>query len=181
MRLYHTELSIYEIGLSQALDLFSGQYNRRLECLCACLNATKAWVNIFLSILPAQYVGFPSSTYLDLIRCILGIYRLSTFEHPEWDRRLVQESVNVSLVLEKAEQNFLQVKEAAGLDICGSEDTDTFTLMASRTGIFKTWWDASAASTMGSPAIASGAETGDFPMEFLDGDWLRDILGPWNE
>jgi hypothetical protein len=175
MELYNTELSIHEIGLSQAPDIFSGQYNRQLECLCACLNATKSWVDVFLSILPAQYVGFSASIYLNLIHCFVGIYRLSTFEHPEWDRGLVRENLDVSLFLEKAEGNFSQVKEAAGLDLDGSEDIDTFNIMASKTRVIKMWWEATNPSTMGSLGIASGDEMGEFPMECLDDNWLRDV------
>jgi hypothetical protein len=181
MELYNTELSIYEIGLSQAPDIFSGQYNRRLECLCACLNATKSWVDIFLGILPAQYVGFSALIYSNMVRCFISIYRLSTFEHPEWDRGLVRENLDVSLFLDKAEKNFTQVKEAAGLDLCGSEDIDSFNIMASKIRVIKMLWDATTVSTMASNGVAPSDEMGDFPMEFLEDDWLRDLLGPWNE
>jgi hypothetical protein len=178
MELYDAELRIHEIGLSQAPDIFSGQYNRRLECLCACLNAAKSWVEVFLSIPPAQYVGFSTSTYVNLMRCVVCIYRLATFEHPEWDRGLVQENLDVSLFMETMERNFSQVKEAAGLDLNGSEDMDTFSMVAARTRGIKMWWDATTAPSMGSLDVASGAEIGDFPMEFLDDEWLRDVLGP---
>src|ERR1700753_1547419 len=122
MELYDTELRIYEIGLSQPPDVFSDCYNRRLECLCACLNAAKSWAEVFLSIPPAQYLGFSTSTYINLIHCFIGIYRLSTFEHPEWDRSIVQENLDVGSFSEQVERNFSQVKEVAGIDLDGSED-----------------------------------------------------------
>jgi hypothetical protein len=180
MELYIAELSIHEIGLSQAPYNFSSQYNQRLECLCACLNAAKSGVDIFLSILPAQYVGFSASIYSNLARCFIGIYRLSTFEHPEWDQGLVRENLDVSLFLEEAEKNFTQVKEAAGLDLGGSEDIDVFNIMASKFRTVKMFWDATTVSTMAPLSIAPSDGMGDFPMEFLDDDWLRDLLGPWS-
>ncbi|KAK9257993.1 hypothetical protein V1519DRAFT_455882, partial [Lipomyces tetrasporus] len=180
MELYNTELNIHEIGLLQAPNSLRGQHNWLLECLFAYLNATKSWIDIFLSILPAQYVGFSAAIYTNMAHCFIGIYRLSTFEHPEWDRGLVRENLDVSLFLEQVEKNFAQVKEAAGLDLGGSEDIDSFNNFASRIKIIKMWWNARTVSTMAPHDTASGDVMGDFPMEFLDDDWLRDLLGPWN-
>ena len=112
-----------------------------------------------------------------MIRSFIGIYRLSTFEHPEWDRGLVRENLDVSSFLEEAEKNFTQVKEAAGLDVGGSEDNDSFNIMASKIRIIKMSWDATTVSTMAPLGIAPSDEMGDFSMEFLDDDWLRDLLG----
>lgn len=181
MELYNTELSIHEIGLSQAPDIFSGQDNRRLECLCTCLNAAKSWFDVFLSIPPAQYVGFSVSIYQNLFHCFMALYRLSTFDLPEWDRGLVRETLDASLLLETAERNLAQVKEVTGLDLDGSEDLDIFSILASKTRVIKMWWEATNVSTMSSLGIASGDEMGNFPVDFLDDDWLRDVLGPWNK
>lgn len=180
MELYNTELRIYEIGLSQAPDIFSGQYNRRLECLFACLNATKSWVNMFLSVPPAEFVGFSTAIYSHMASCFVGIYRLSTFEHPEWDRDLFRENLDVLFILEEAEKKFAKVKVAAGLDLGGSEDIDFFNTMASKMRFFKTSWDAMTVSAMSSVGTAPSDGMGDFHMEFLDEDWLRDLLGPLN-
>jgi hypothetical protein len=110
MEIYDTEMRIHEIALSQAPDIFSGQENRRLECLYACLNAAKSWVDVFLSIPPVQYVGFSASTYVNLIHCFVSIYRLLTFEHPEWDVGVVRQNLDVSSFAEQTERNFSQVK-----------------------------------------------------------------------
>ncbi|KAK9350915.1 hypothetical protein V1523DRAFT_435885 [Lipomyces doorenjongii] len=147
LELYNTEFSIHEIGFSQAPDIFTGQYNQRFECLCACLQATKSWVDSASSI---------------------RLYRLSTCEHPEWDRGLVRETLDVSLILEEAEKKFAQVKEAAGLDLGGSENLDFFSIMASKLRSIKMSWDAMSISTTASFSTAALDELGDFPMEFLD-------------
>ncbi|KAE9370271.1 hypothetical protein N431DRAFT_559479 [Stipitochalara longipes BDJ] len=181
MELYDTELRIHEIGLSQSPDIFNDQDNRRLECLYACLNAAKGWVDVFLSIPLAQYVGFSTPTYVNLIHWFVSVYRLSTFEHPEWDRGFVRENLDLSLVLETTERNFLQVKEVAGLDQNGSEDLDTFSIMASKTRVIKMWWEATTMSTLNSLSEAPSDRMDDIPMDFLDDNWLRDVLGPWNE
>lgn len=102
---------------------------------------------MFLSILPAQYVGFSACIYAKIARCLIGLWRLSTCEHSEWDRNLVRETLDVSLVLEQTKTNFVQVKEAAGLDRGGSPDQDFFSIMATRLGPMEASWDAHTAST----------------------------------
>ncbi|KAH8801793.1 hypothetical protein F5884DRAFT_847663 [Xylogone sp. PMI_703] len=183
MELYTTELTVYEIGISQDPNIFSGQYNMRIECLYACLNSIKSWIDIFLCIPPEQYVGFSASVYVNLFRCLVDIYRLSSFEHPEWDRRLVKEKLDVLSILEGIEQNFLRVKEAAALTPIGSDDNDIFGVMASKARVIRTWWEATIAdiSTVEPPDLASGDNMmGDLYSEFLDNEWLRDTLGSWN-
>ncbi|KAK9328779.1 hypothetical protein V1520DRAFT_345197 [Lipomyces starkeyi] len=183
MEFYMTEFSIYEVGLSQAPDTFSGPDNRRIECLWVCLNAIKSWIDVFLSITPAQYVGFSSLIYSNMTHCLVGMCRLSMFEHVEWDRALFREHLDVVSILEKTEKNFASVKDEAGLDIGGSEDTDFFSSMASKIRVLKGSWDYTSASTMTSTGMPSNDELDlpDFPMEFSDEDWLRNVLGPWNQ
>ncbi|KAL8974781.1 MAG: hypothetical protein Q9197_000989 [Variospora fuerteventurae] len=166
LQLHITDLAIHEIGFSQGQDLFTGQSNHRFECLCACLQAIKDWVDVFLSIPPAQYVGFSACIYAMMGRCLIDLWRLSTCEHPEWDHSLVRESLDVWSVFEQTERNFSRVKEAAGLDLGGSHDCDFFTIMASRLRSMKVSWNAVNASTeLATPVLD---ELGDFSMELFD-------------
>ncbi|KAL8645850.1 MAG: hypothetical protein Q9210_006480 [Variospora velana] len=166
LQVHITDLAIHEIGFSQGQDLFTGQSNHRFECLCACLQAIKDWVDVFLSIPPAQYVGFSACIYAMMGRCLIDLWRLSTCEHPEWDHGLVRESLDVWSVFEQTERNFSRVKEAAGLDLGGSQDCDFFTIMASRLRSMKVSWNAVNASTeLATPVLD---ELGDFSMELFD-------------
>ena len=47
------------------------------------------------------------------------------------------------------------MKEAAGLDMNGSEDMDTFSMMAARTHVIKIWWEATTVSNITSAGIAA--------------------------
>jgi hypothetical protein len=179
MELYDTSLRIHEIALSQTPDIFGANTNQRLESLYACLDAASSGVLVFLTIPPAEYIGMPTTAFAQIVHLFVSIYRLATFEDPAWDRRLVQETVDVSMFLETTERNLLQVKEAAGLDKDGSEDADIFSVFAVRVRVFKTWW----AATNVNPAAGTleGEEMADLNMDLLDDEWLRDMLGPWNE
>ncbi|KAL8735780.1 MAG: hypothetical protein Q9166_000644 [cf. Caloplaca sp. 2 TL-2023] len=166
LEIHITDLGMHEIGFSQAQDLFTEQSNQRFECLFASLQAIKSWIDVFLSIPPAQYVGFSACIYAMMARCLIDLWRLSTCEHPEWDHGLVRESLDVSSVFEQTERNFSQVKEAAGLDRWGSQDGDFFGIMASMLKSMKVSWDA--LNTSAEFATPMLDELGDFPMELLD-------------
>jgi hypothetical protein len=73
------------------------------------------------------------------------------------------------------------VKEAAGLDFNGSDDMDTFSIMAAKTRSIRVWWEALTIPALGSEVTVSGDEIDDFSMDILGDDWLRDVIGSWNE
>jgi hypothetical protein len=133
-------------------------------------------MNIFLNTPPDQLVGLSAPIYATIIRVVVGMQRLAIFEHPEWDRVLFSQQFDISLFLEQGADLLSQVKEAGGLDIGGSEDTDTFTNMANRVRFSRVLWDARIAS-LNSVGVPGNDETFDFPMEFSDEDWLKDLLG----
>lgn len=179
MALHSTELAIYEVGLSQAPDIFTGQDNGRIGCLWSCLNASKTLVDVFLSIKPADFVGFSQLIYSGILQCIIVIYRLLLFEHAEWDRALAREHLDLSSILEESEKKFAQVAEAAGHRIGSSGDVDAFTFMASRVRYVKISWHAANASAVGLDGVSFNDELFDFPMEFSEEDMQR-VLGSWD-
>jgi len=89
----------------------------------------------------------------------------------------VQENLDVSSFLETTERNFAMVKEVAALNTGGSEGGDIFSLMACKVGAVRMWWEAINVATVDSFEAATGDTLGDFSMEYLDDDWLKDILG----
>jgi len=178
MEIHMNELKIYGIGLTQAPDAFQGQYNRRVECLWACLTATKSWLDLFFCIPPARYFGFSLLMYANLGICFVNLYQLLTFEHSEWDRALARESVNLPLILEQGEKSFSEVKEAVGLESDGHEGIDAFTLMASRIRFARTSIGPGITQAMSSQSTAQYEGMGDFQMDLFDEEWLRDFMIP---
>jgi len=181
MELHSTELSIHEIGLSQSSVHFFGHHSMRVDCLWACVQAVKSWMNVFLSLSPAKYLGFSPLTYLSMAHCFTGMYRLSVFEHPDWDRGLVRHHFDMVLFTDIVEQTFLKVKTATGLDIGGSKDLDTFTIMASKIARVRVAWDPVRVAAPTAEGSAIGDSLYDFPLEYSDEDWMRDLIGPWSQ
>ena len=113
----------------------------------------------------------------------MGIYRLSMFEHIDWDRALFREQLDVLSFLGQIERNFASVKSEAGLDIGGSEDMDTFSNLASRIRVVRGFWDQANSTEIPSSSVplSDHLDMSDFNMDFADEDWLRSVLGSWNE
>ncbi|KAL5319887.1 hypothetical protein ACEPPN_012945 [Leptodophora sp. 'Broadleaf-Isolate-01'] len=137
-------------------------------------------INAFLSISPADYPGFSALTYSNMTHSFLTAYRLSTFEHAEWDRVLCLEHLDVPSFLEQAGDKFGQVKAATNL-IVNAGDVDPFSVMSSKIQLIKKSWEIKHGSLRGSIPQFSRDELYDFAMEFSDGDWLGDLLGSCNE
>ncbi|KAK4937644.1 hypothetical protein LTR10_021790 [Elasticomyces elasticus] len=184
MELYMTDFSIHEVGLSQGAGILDWSENQRIECLWSCLNALKSWLEVYSGIPLAHYPGFSTMLYSNMIRCLIGLYRLAIFEHAGWDRSLIRNHIDIPLFLEQSEKNFAAVKDVVGLDIGGSDDTDFFTLMAARIRVIRGIWDLTGSSAMPSLAVPSADDLDlpDLPKEFSDDDWLRNFLmSPWSD
>jgi hypothetical protein len=119
--------------------------------------------------------------YANMSSYFAGAHRLLTFEHPEWDGTLIEESIQVSQFLGNLSRNFMLVKDAVGIDLYGSTEIDFFTKMGEKLGKIKHNWDAMTGIVTGSNGALSNVESYDIPMELSDEDWLRDLLQTWNE
>ncbi|KIV84515.1 hypothetical protein PV11_00290 [Exophiala sideris] len=184
MELYMTDFSIHEVGLSQGAGFLDWSENRRIECLWSCLNALKSWLEVYSGIPLAHYPGFSTMIYSNMIRCLIGLYRLAISEHAGWDRSLIRNHIDIPLFLEQSEKNFAAVKDVVGLDIGGSDDTDFFTLMAARIRVIRGIWDLTGSSAMPSLAVPSADDLDlpDLSKDFSDDDWLRNFLmSPWSD
>ena len=64
------------------------------------VGAIKAWMDIFFSLPPAECAGLSFIHMAQLARCLMVLYRLSTFAHPAWDCHSVRSTVDLLLVLD---------------------------------------------------------------------------------
>jgi hypothetical protein len=181
VHLYSTELTINEIALSKALIISNNSDFQRLESLYACLNSIKSWFDVFLTIPPAAYVGFPFSVGSQLGHCLIALYRISTLDDPAWNKDIVRNTANLTLILDQVTDNMRQSAELAGLD----SDSDMFTRGAKMLGSIRLGWEAKMAVEPMGPAISNTQNIGEIipdvlPMDFSDDAWLTDILVSWD-
>lgn len=182
LHIHHTELVVHETALSKGSTGSNSHDFERLESLYACLHAVKNWFDIFQTCSPAVCVGLSMSIFTHLAHCIIALYRLSTFEFPDWNLGLVREIANLSLLLDRMVTKMAQVKVEAGLDRGISEEMDIFSATSGKLDTIKTWWDSKQAAESTGPYPNTEVETmGEVPMDFPDDAWLQDILaaGPY--
>ena len=109
--------------------------------------------------------------------CILGLYRLTTLDDPAWDRGLVRDTADLSLILGQIIEKCAQVKAVVGLDPGTSEDKDLFSGNARTIKAIKTWWDAKVAAELNDNNIGLNETLGEMSMDIFDDVWLRDMFG----
>ncbi|XRM45614.1 hypothetical protein ABZX51_008695 [Aspergillus tubingensis] len=92
-----------------------------LTTLIHSLQAIKSWLSTFQT-LPAQTItGFPFFMWFQLVRCIVLLKHLSTFDDPAWDRDAVRQEVDMLELLEwmgeKAEMASIEAGETSEDDL----------------------------------------------------------------
>ncbi len=110
----------------------------RIESLWRCLHAAKSWLDAFYTISPSAYVGFPFFYWFQLVRCVVILKHLSTFEDPAWDRHAVYKTVDMLRLLEwMADKAELASQEAGE-----QSDDDLFQRVSKMLRLSKGWIDA---------------------------------------
>lgn len=171
--IHYAELSIHEMALSKASLTFDNPGFQRLESLCACLAAVKAWMDIFLKFPPIEYARLSFTFWVQLMRSIVVLYKLSTWDDPAWDRQIVRDTIDLVDVMEQITRNM----EWLGGQIGESADDD----MIVRAAKFLRCIQAGCYSGVGAdpriPPLDESQMLQD-PMlfDYPDSVWLRDIF-----
>ena len=182
--LYSTELTINDVTLSQIPVVSSHLNFQRLESLYACVESVKSWFKTFFTIPPGAYIGFPFSIFSQLVRCLITLYKLSTLDDPGWDKKGVQKTANLLLILDQVITNMEQVSILAGLDNNDSPERDVFFRTANMLRYVRPGWeatlvgsDASKVSALPDMPNADDPSLSEaFPLDHYDNDWLTDFF-----
>ncbi|OJJ06457.1 hypothetical protein ASPVEDRAFT_87756 [Aspergillus versicolor CBS 583.65] len=179
---HYTSLTLHESALSNASIMSKNLNFQQLEYLYGCLEATKSWFNLFLTIPPAEYTGFPFSIFAQMVHNLVVLYQLSVFEDPAWDVNTVRQSANVLSILSTVIESMSQVASLAGLE--GESDSDIFSRVAKMYQSVLMGWEekmgpeslplSSMQSTQSLPEPLDSMPF-NFPM-VGDNDWLSDML-----
>ena len=156
----------------------------RISCLWRCVHAAKAWLDVFYVIPPAVYVGFPWFCWFQLIRCLIILKHLSTFDDPAWDPNIVYSTVDMLSICDKIADK----AEDASRDSGEQGPDDLFRQVASVLRRCQAWVHArqrAAAQAAEGPVLAGAndfmAEVDQMPwMEALESgneSWFEDFLG----
>ncbi len=182
--LYSTELTINEISLSQMPITSNHSSFQQVEYLYACVESVKSWFEVFFTIPPNAYIGFPFSIFSQLVRCLVTLYRLSTLDDPAWNKNGVQKTADLLLILDQVIRNMEQVSVLAGLDNSDSVERDFFSRTAKMFRSIRPGWEAILVGP-DTPAVSTSPNLPnandhplpeDFPLDHYDADWLTDLF-----
>ena len=183
---YHVvEISLYEAGLCQS-SLASDAIPsfRRIELLCACLQAMKSYFEIFFSIPVANYVALSMPSWSHLTYSLNILHLLSSFNHPDWNLAYVRETIDFITVLGRLIEHLDSVNTLVGYG-----KIDMFSPVAKRMNCIKLYVEG---KMTGHSEGNVGSEPGQIPdfepvpgeedmadfFQFLDDTWNRDLMEP---
>lgn len=185
---YSTALGLNESALSKG-SIVSPHLNfQQLECLCACVDSVASWFDVFLSIHPMEYIGFPFSIFSQLVHNLLTLYWLSTLDDRAWDRAAVRRTADVIAILNQVISNMAQVAPLTARGQDGDfADGDVFSRVSKMYDSVRIGWEAKLGPN---PVVSRMADTNtqpvqeavnntipvDLTLSFGEGDWLSDIF-----
>ncbi|KAL4812950.1 hypothetical protein BDW67DRAFT_178308 [Aspergillus spinulosporus] len=146
---HYTTLTLHEFALTSSPITSTTLDFQQLEHHYACLAAARSWFELFLSIPPVEYIGFPFSIFAQMVHNLVVLYQLTTFEDPSWDVATVRKTVDVLSILEAVIRNMGEVAAAAGLE--GEPESDVFSVVAKMYKSVQVGWEVNLA-----PALFDG-------------------------
>jgi hypothetical protein len=174
MHFCDVEVALYEMSLSRDPKMggFSVHDFDRLELLYSCLRSAKIFFETLFSIPGNKYDCFSVPLWTQITHSIIVLHSLSSFDHPDWDLASVRREIDFVIVLDTLVER-LNLAEG-----------QIYRRIAEKTARLKD----RLLQRMSSGVEGSGLEplSGEDAkmgrswdaVDFLDEDWLKDILGP---
>ena len=78
------------------------------------MNAIKSWLDAFFKLPPPACLGCPFLFGAQMSRCLVTLYRLSTYADPAWDCQAVCNTVDLLLVLDRIVEQLEVISNEAG-------------------------------------------------------------------
>ncbi|GFN17280.1 hypothetical protein AtubIFM55763_004275 [Aspergillus tubingensis] len=190
---YNTSLSLYESALPKgAISSTVNVTYEHLDYLYGCLDATKSWFDVFLSIPPGEYIGFPFAVFAQMVQNLATLFQLSTLESPLWDTANVRRTADILRILDTIVSHMSLVSTINGLD--GGTEADICSIIAQTYHAVRVGWETRLNTD---PIVSSVVDPvppiidqnlpniPPMPSDALplmgDNDWLTDMLNTMNQ
>lgn len=182
--LANAEIVIHEVAI-QTPSLPNAPELHRLESLCTSLQASKSWLDIWLSITPEQYMGIPFTMYFQFSRALVSLYKLSTLDDPAWDRNMVRNTANVLEILDRVQ--YMMKRCADHLAVPSELEWNIFEKAVKMVQSIKQSWEPKLMEIW-FPSVPSAGMESDFvqpgpplpdvmPMTEFDDAWMFEVFG----
>ncbi|KAJ5586970.1 uncharacterized protein N7459_002735 [Penicillium hispanicum] len=184
MHLASAELTIHEIALRPPSLPHSPDIHR-LESLCISLQASKSWLEHWISISPERYMGVSFTMFFQFARALVNLFKLSTLDDPAWDRSMVRNTANIIEYLDRMSYNLKRCAEE--LPVADDPEWNIFEKGTKMVQCLKAGWEPRLMEIW-FPNLPSNGIDGQFPpsnppisdvlpaTEFDDA-WMMEIFG----
>lgn len=186
-------MSLYESALPKgAISSTVNVTYEHLDYLYGCLDATKSWFDVFLSIPPGEYIGFPFAVFAQMVQNLATLFQLSTLESPLWDTANVRRTADILRILDTIVSHMSLVSTINGLD--GGTEADICSIIAQTYHAVRVGWETRLNTD---PIVSSVVDPvppiidqnlpniPPMPSDALplmgDNDWLTDMLNTMNQ
>jgi hypothetical protein len=151
------------------------------------LNISKAGLELLLGLPIDEYSGISFFQWAQSARCIVVLYRLTTYTDPAWDRQAVRDTADILLLLDRAADRTEQASEYVG----EQSDDDLFRQLTRMLRALRAWVGSKIGlGTENQPTYGfnNGRSNGDTPVgdnpissmatiDFENDMWLEEFLG----
>lgn len=180
--LLHLHNTALETALSSPLLHTDQITHQQQKYLNVGIESIISWFDVFFTMPPAAYDGFPFSIFSQLLRCLMTLYQLRSLPQSAWDDELWK-AIDPLLIIDRVINNMEQVVTTAGVDNTDDPDDDIFSQGAQMCRSLRPRLEAvlrpddTVLSTP--PAMQTIDEAlilDSFGMEFFANDWLTNAL-----
>jgi len=107
--------------------------------LSRCVQAARAWFDIFFGLEPATYAMFGFSIWAQFSHLVVSVYRLTLLNEPWWDKDMVRRTIDLSQVLDEMLDRVESRPHPAGLEDVGDNREAMFYLVKGIKTIKTAW------------------------------------------
>lgn len=134
----------------------------RIAMLSRCVQAARAWFDVFFGLEPTTYAMFGFAMWAQLTHLVISIYRLTLLNEPWWDKDMVRRTIDLSRVLDEMLDRAGGRSQSAGSEEVGDNIEAMFYLVKSIKTIKAAWGPLLAAKpTEKAAASAEGFQMGE--------------------
>ncbi|KAE8414603.1 hypothetical protein BDV36DRAFT_298834 [Aspergillus pseudocaelatus] len=181
MYLSNAELAIHE-ALIKAPIPTNGPDPHGVKSLHTSLLAAKSWLEVWLCVPPEHYLGVSFTILPMFCRALVDLFMLSTLNDPTWDRKAVQDSVNLFHYLDLLQTNFKRSADHRAQEA----EADIFAKGVNMISTIKERWGPSLivaqqyppATEVANPTLqATLYSPGDLKLDGMDDAWMMELFG----
>lgn len=111
----------------------------RIAMLSRCVQAARAWFDVFFGLEPTTYAMFGFAMWAQLTHLVISIYRLTLLNEPWWDKDMVRRTIDLGQVLDEMLDRAGVRSHSAGFEEARDNSEAMFYLVKSIKTIKAAW------------------------------------------